>query len=84
MGWRRRIAWIYTRCHPTESIAWFSGFKVVPYNIPDGSCAAYYPETNPLLPLSLHDPLSGTPSAKGIPVVLKPISISTDSPPLSS
>ena len=48
------------------------GFKIVAYNIPDGSCAAYYPETNPLLPLNLHDPLSGTPSAKGIPVVLKP------------
>ena len=48
------------------------GFKIVRYNIPDGSCAAYYPETNPLLPLNLHDPLSGTPSAKGIPVVLKP------------
>jgi hypothetical protein len=48
------------------------GFKIVPYNIPDGSCAAYYPETNPLLPLNLHDPISGTPSAKGIPVVLKP------------
>jgi len=47
------------------------GFKIVSYNIPDGSCAAYYPETNPLLPLNLHDPISGTPSAKGIPVVLK-------------
>ena len=48
------------------------GLKIVPYNIPGGSCAAYYPETNPLLPLNLHDPLSGTPSAKGIPVLLKP------------
>ena len=53
------------------------GFKIVPYNIPDGSCAAYYPETNPLLPLSLNDPISGTPSAKGIPVVLKPTSATT-------
>ena len=50
------------------------GFKVVSYSIPDGSCAAYYAETNPLLPLNLHDPISGIPSAKGIPVVLKPIS----------
>ena len=53
------------------------GFKVVPYSIPDGSCAAYYPETNPLLPLTLHDLISGIPSAKGIPVVLKPISNSS-------
>ncbi|HEV2170431.1 MAG TPA: molybdopterin dinucleotide binding domain-containing protein, partial [Candidatus Binatus sp.] len=47
-------------------------FKVVRYKISDGSCAAYYPETNPLLPLSLFDPLAGTPSAKGVPVILKP------------
>ena len=53
------------------------GFKIVPYNIPDGSCAAYYPETNPLLPLSLNDPISGTPSAKGIPVMLKHNSATT-------
>jgi formate dehydrogenase major subunit len=53
------------------------GFKIVPYNIPDGSCAAYYPETNALLPLSLNDFISGTPSAKGIPVVLKPNSATT-------
>ena len=48
------------------------GFKIVRYSISDGSCAAYYPETNPLLPLSLFDPLSATPSAKGVPVILKP------------
>jgi formate dehydrogenase major subunit len=48
------------------------GFKLVAYNIPDGSCAAYYPETSPLVPLGLYDPLSGTPSAKGVPIVLKP------------
>jgi hypothetical protein len=35
---------------------------------PDGCCAAYYPETNPLVPLYAHDPLSFTPSSKGIPV----------------
>jgi molybdopterin-dependent oxidoreductase alpha subunit len=47
------------------------GFKIVRYNIPDGSCAAYYPETNPLVPLHLYDPLSGTPSSKAVPVLLK-------------
>jgi hypothetical protein len=39
--------------------------------MPDGCCAAYYPEANPLLPLYAHDRISGTPSAKAIPVVLK-------------
>jgi len=58
-------------------------FKIVRYSIPDGSCAAYYPETNPLLPLNLRDPISGIPSAKGIPAVLKPSSKSNESPPLS-
>jgi anaerobic selenocysteine-containing dehydrogenase len=44
---------------------------IVPYNIPAGSCAAYYPETNPLIPLYSYDPQSGTPAAKAVPVVLK-------------
>ena len=47
------------------------GFKVRPYNIPKGSIAAYYPETNNLLPLSYHDKKSKTPSAKSIPVIVK-------------
>lgn len=46
------------------------GFKVVPYSFPDGSCAAYYPETNPLVPLYAHDPQSFTPSSKAVPVRL--------------
>jgi molybdopterin-dependent oxidoreductase alpha subunit len=43
-------------------------FRVVSYSFPDGCCAAYYPEANPLVPLYAHDPLSFTPSSKGIPV----------------
>ena len=38
-----------------------SGFKARPYSIPRGSTAAYYPETNGLLPLSYHDKKSKTP-----------------------
>jgi formate dehydrogenase major subunit len=49
------------------------GFKVRPYSIPRGSIAAYYPETNGLLPLSYHDKRSKTPSAKSIPVVVRPM-----------
>ena len=48
------------------------GFKARPYNIPRGSIGAYYPETNPLLPLSHHDPKSKTPAAKSIPVLVRP------------
>ncbi len=49
------------------------GFKARPYNIPRGSIAAYYPETNGLLPLSYHDKKSKTPSAKSIPVIVRPM-----------
>ena len=49
------------------------GFKVRRYNIPRGSIAAYYPETNNLLPLSFHDKKSKTPSAKSIPVLVRPM-----------
>jgi molybdopterin-dependent oxidoreductase alpha subunit len=45
-------------------------FRVVGYSFPNGCCAAYYPETNPLVPLYAHDPLSFTPSYKGIPIRL--------------
>jgi len=48
------------------------GFKVKPYNIPQGSIGAYYPEANPLLPLAHHDRKSKTPAAKSIPVLVRP------------
>ncbi|WP_158784971.1 FdhF/YdeP family oxidoreductase [Pantoea sp. BAV 3049] len=44
------------------------GFKLVPYNIPKGNLAAYYPETNPLVPLSSYGDVSGTPTSKSVPV----------------
>src|SRR6266851_2564706 len=43
-------------------------FLLVPYAFPAGSCAAYYPETNPLVPLYAHDPICFTPSSKAIPI----------------
>jgi anaerobic selenocysteine-containing dehydrogenase len=43
-------------------------FLLVPYAFPPGSCAAYYPETNPLVPLYAHDPMCFTPSSKAIPI----------------
>jgi molybdopterin-dependent oxidoreductase alpha subunit len=48
-----------------------SGFKLVPYNIPRGNLAAYYPETNPLVPLSSFGDGSGTPTSKSVPVKLE-------------
>ena len=40
----------------------------VEFDIARGSIATYYPEANCLVPLSYHDPDSGTPSYKSIPV----------------
>ena len=45
-------------------------FKLVAYNIPRGNLAAYYPETNPLVPLASVALNAGTPASKSIPVVL--------------
>ncbi|MEB3754352.1 FdhF/YdeP family oxidoreductase [Acinetobacter sp. MD2(2019)] len=45
-------------------------FRIVPYDIPVGSLAAYYPETNPLVALSSHDPAAKIPASKSVPVVL--------------
>lgn len=45
-----------------------TGLKVVAYDLPDGCVAGYFPELNPLVPLSLRDRLSDTPASKAIPV----------------
>jgi molybdopterin-dependent oxidoreductase alpha subunit len=48
------------------------GFVLVPYDIPVGCLAAYYPETNPLVPLDSFAERARTPTSKAIPVVLHP------------
>lgn len=47
-------------------------FRLVAYALPAGCLAAYYPETNPLVPLSHHAERSNTPASKSIPVRLQP------------
>ncbi|CAO4150494.1 Protein YdeP [Methylorubrum thiocyanatum] len=47
------------------------GLKVVPFSLPDGCLGAYYPEMNPLMPLSHHDGPSKTPAAKSVPVRIR-------------
>jgi len=47
------------------------GFTAVAYDIPRGSAAMYYPEGNCLVPLDSHDPKSGTPAYKSIPVLIR-------------
>ena len=45
-------------------------FKVVPYNIPSGNLASYFPETNVLVPYNHFAERSKTPISKSIKVRL--------------
>ncbi|MEG1113982.1 MAG: CbbBc protein, partial [Janthinobacterium sp.] len=47
-------------------------FLLVEYDIPRGCIGAYYPETNPLVPLDSVGHGSRTPTFKSIPVLLAP------------
>jgi len=47
-------------------------FIVVPYPIPRGCAAAYYPETNPLVPLGSFSERSGQPASKSIVISIQP------------
>ncbi|MCM2394575.1 FdhF/YdeP family oxidoreductase [Rhizobium sp. S95] len=46
------------------------GFTAVAYDIPRGSAAGYYPEMNAVVALDHYDRLSGTPSFKGVPIMI--------------
>jgi formate dehydrogenase major subunit len=44
------------------------GLRIIPFDLPEGCIAGYYPECNPLIPLSHHAKESKVPAAKAIPV----------------
>jgi len=46
-------------------------FVIVPYNIPEGNTAAYYPETNVLVPIDSVAEGSNTPTSKLIIIKIK-------------
>ena len=70
-GWQEG-AWvdIMGAADDTERVA--PGFRLVDYDIPRGCVAAYYPETNVLVPLASHAVGARTPTSKSIPVWLRP------------
>ena len=49
-------------------------FIVVPYDIPRGNCATYFPEANALVPLDSSADRSGTPTSKNVIVRIRPTS----------
>lgn len=56
------------------------GLTVVSYDIPSGCCAAYYPETQPLIALEHCDPQCLTPSYKSVPVKITSAVAGVDQP----
>ncbi|MCL8305001.1 MULTISPECIES: FdhF/YdeP family oxidoreductase [Pseudomonas] len=48
-----------------------SGFQLVPYDLPEGQAAAYYPETNPLVPLESYGDRTYTPTSKFVAIKLE-------------
>lgn len=46
-------------------------FRLVPYSTPRGCAAAYYPETNVLVPLESTADISGTPTSKAVVIRLE-------------
>ncbi|HLK98226.1 MAG TPA: molybdopterin dinucleotide binding domain-containing protein, partial [Hymenobacter sp.] len=48
-------------------------FIAVPYNIPRGNTAAYYPEANPLVPVTSVAYISNTPTSKFVVVTVEPV-----------
>lgn len=48
-------------------------FIVVPYDLPRGNCATYFPEANPLVPLGSVAAGSNTPTSKSVVIRLEPV-----------
>ncbi|WP_442904397.1 hypothetical protein [Gordonia sp. (in: high G+C Gram-positive bacteria)] len=51
-------------------------YQLVAYDTPHGNVAAYYPETNPLIPLGSVARKSNTPVSKAVVVRLEPVGTS--------
>ncbi len=47
-------------------------FLAVPYDMPAGSCAAYFPEANVLVPIDSYADISLTPTSKSVLITVKP------------
>jgi anaerobic selenocysteine-containing dehydrogenase len=48
-------------------------FRIVSYATPAGTCAAYFPEANVLVPLGSTADISRTPTSKAVVVRLEPV-----------
>ena len=46
-------------------------FLVIPYNLPNECCASYFPETNPLVPITETAKKSNTPISKSVIITIE-------------
>lgn len=58
--------------HWSDGTRHADGFQAIPYEMPEGNCAAYYPEANVLVPIGSAAEFSGTPTSKSVEISIKP------------
>ncbi|MGC5163556.1 FdhF/YdeP family oxidoreductase [Rhodococcus sp. DT1] len=63
---------LFTRWDGDERVRCAHRFRVVEYDVPRGSAAAYYPETNPLVPLDSTALESNCPTYKSVVISIAP------------
>jgi molybdopterin-dependent oxidoreductase alpha subunit len=68
----RADQWVDLISHYAEERRRAARFKVVPYPIPRGCAAAYFPETNVLVPVHSVADGSNQPTSKSVPITLEP------------
>jgi anaerobic selenocysteine-containing dehydrogenase len=56
--------------HADDGERRLEGFRIVLHDLPTGDCAAYFPEANPLVPLTRTAIGSNTPVSKSVPVTI--------------
>jgi anaerobic selenocysteine-containing dehydrogenase len=75
----RRDEWVDLVGHFESETRRAERFKVVPYEIPAGCAATYYPESNVLVPIRSVADKSNQPTSKSIVVSIEPAIASADS-----
>ena len=68
LGLRERDEIMLTTAIGDDATRRLGGLAVLPYDIPEGCIAGYYPEYNVLMPIWHHAERGFVPAAKSIPV----------------
>jgi molybdopterin-dependent oxidoreductase alpha subunit len=66
----RQVVDLISEWHDGERVG--EAFIVVPYDVPRGNCATYFPEANVLVPLGSYADRSHTPTSKSVVIRIRP------------